>query len=135
MALIRNQSAVFSALVILTLQSASALPVSADDVPRCFGQRATIVGTDGNDTLIGTDGPDVIVGLDGIDFISPGPGNDRVCLGPNPTLTPAGESGFEAIFEGDASDSGNDLLSGGSGSDLQARATTACMAVLVVTPC
>src|SRR5258708_6073059 len=37
----------------------------AGPAPLCDGRRATIVGTDGNDTLVGTPGRDVIAALGG----------------------------------------------------------------------
>jgi Ca2+-binding RTX toxin-like protein len=46
----------------------------------CAGQRATIIGTTGDDTpLNGTSGDDVIVGLDGDDYIYGLGGNDIIC--------------------------------------------------------
>jgi len=65
-----------------------------EPVLRCNGQKATIVGTDGNDRLIGTPGRDVIVGGKGDDFIAGRGGNDLICGG-----------------------SGNDVLRGGRGRD------------------
>lgn len=47
----------------------------------CFGRRATIVGSQGNDRIIGTRGNDVIVGLGGRDLIFGGFGNDLICGG------------------------------------------------------
>lgn len=45
----------------------------------CFGHRATIVGTPGDDILVGTPDDDVIVGRDGDDLILAGDGTDLVC--------------------------------------------------------
>ena len=45
----------------------------------CAGQKATIVGTDGNDSLVGTEGPDVIAALSGDDQILGLGGGDVVC--------------------------------------------------------
>jgi hypothetical protein len=78
----------------------------------CFGVRATIVGTDGNNFLQGTPGNDVIAGLGGNDIINGRGGNDRLC----------GDAGRDVILGGDGNDSldggpGLDVLNGGSGSD------------------
>lgn len=69
----------------------------------CAGQRATIVGTPGDDVLIGTTGADVIAGLGGDDTILAGAGDDLVCGG-----------GGSDILSGGP---GNDRLGGGRGSD------------------
>jgi Ca2+-binding RTX toxin-like protein len=86
----------------------------------CFGQRATIVGTPGNDIypyegrdLQGTNGPDVIVGLGGIDLIGGEGGNDLICGG-------AGNDSDDYDFEGLAGlhgEEGDDRVSGGPGND------------------
>ncbi len=81
-------------------------------VPRCFGKRATIVGTNGADTLVGTDGDDVIVSLGGHDVIDAGKGNDLICSG----------NGNDAIDAGPGDDKvragkGKDKVRGGDGDD------------------
>ncbi len=58
--------------------------VGAGEAPLCFGEPATIVGTDSFDTLTGTPGPDVIHGKGGHDFIDGLGGNDRICGGQSP---------------------------------------------------
>lgn len=68
----------------------------------CFGKKATVLGTKGNDQLFGTSGPDVIVGLGGRDTIKGGRGNDLIC----------GKAGADRLFGGP----GNDRLDGGLGS-------------------
>jgi Ca2+-binding RTX toxin-like protein len=45
----------------------------ADAKPRCFGKKATVVGTNGNDRLKGSKGSDVIVARGGNDSVSTGP--------------------------------------------------------------
>ena len=70
---------------------------------RCLGEKATIVGTSGDDTLRGTDERDVILGLGGQDEIRSGGGDDIVCAGRANDFVAAG--------------GGNDSVSGGSGSD------------------
>jgi Ca2+-binding RTX toxin-like protein len=88
----------------------------------CFGRRATLLGTDGDDMLIGTDGDDVIVGLAGDDVLVGGKGNDRLCSGPgNDELRGAGgndrmigKAGDDLLLGGN----GRDRLVGGTGSDV-----------------
>ena len=70
----------------------------------CNGERATIVGTEGNDRLVGTVGRDVIVGLGGNDVIDGKAGNDVIC----------GGDGRDSLHGG----AGNDHLRGGTGRDL-----------------
>jgi hypothetical protein len=52
---------------------------------RCFGKRATIVGTNRDERrpveLKGTRGNDVIIGLGGIDYIDARGGDDLICAG------------------------------------------------------
>ncbi len=83
-----------------------------DEVFRCAGRDATMVGTVGNDVLVGTPGPDVIVadkgndmvrGLGGDDIICTGNGDDRVVAGPGKDLLKGGK--------------GDDRLNGGPGRD------------------
>jgi hypothetical protein len=80
--------------------------------PTCFGEPATLVGTDGDDELKGTDGADVIVGRDGNDDILGRGGIDRVCAGPNTVILTQG--GDDALRGG----SGRVRNVGGNGSDL-----------------
>ncbi|MGE5282785.1 MAG: calcium-binding protein [Chloroflexota bacterium] len=72
-----------------------------DEVPRCHGKRATIVGTEGDDVIHGTPGRDVIWGGGGDDEIFGGLGNDVLCGGPGADLIHGGR--------------GNDLADGGPG--------------------
>ena len=93
-----------------------ALPASAA-VPRCFGQRATIVGTAGDDRLRGTPGRDVIVGRGGGDLIRGRGGNDLLCGGGGSDLVFGGD-GRDRLHGGGAPDglqpgAGNDLIVGG----------------------
>jgi len=48
---------------------------------RCFGRRATIVGTRAREVLKGTPGPDVIAALAGDDTVRSGAGRDLICGG------------------------------------------------------
>jgi myo-inositol-hexaphosphate 3-phosphohydrolase len=79
----------------------------------CFGETATIVGTEGNDIIIGTEGKDVIVGLGGVDDIKGRGGDDVICGGDGDDII-HGETGDDKI-NGDA---GNDMLNGGEGNDI-----------------
>jgi hypothetical protein len=84
--------------------------------PKCFGRRAEIVGTRGDDILEGTPGRDVIVGLGGDDTISGGGGKDMIC----------GGRGRDELRGGRGSDrldggAGHDMCAGGPGHDHTAR--------------
>jgi Ca2+-binding RTX toxin-like protein len=87
-----------STIVVLAPVAAVEQPVAA---PTCFGKRATIVGTSGNDRLVGTDGPDVIVGRGGDDVIKGRGGDDLIC----------GNYGADRLSGGP----GKDSLNGGKG--------------------
>ena len=98
---------------------------------RCFGQPATIVGTNGADDIKGTSGPDVIVlrsGDDtvvargGADLVCGGDGDDFIDLGAGPDRADGGRGG-DGIFGGPGADlllgrAGVDGLAGGSGADV-----------------
>ena len=78
--------------------------------PQCLAERATIVGTPGNDTLTGTAAGDVIHGVAGNDTIDGGAGNDTIC----------GGDGDDTLLGNEESDGlvgglGNDRLDGGPG--------------------
>ncbi|HEX2196629.1 MAG TPA: hypothetical protein VHJ76_06860, partial [Actinomycetota bacterium] len=73
----------------------------------CFGERATIVGTNKRDKLNGTGGRDVIAALGGNDVVHAGEGDDLICLGPNP----------DELSEAGFGDRGDDRVSGGPGSE------------------
>jgi Ca2+-binding RTX toxin-like protein len=77
--------------------------MSAAAPPRCRGQKATKVGTAGDDHISGTEGRDVIVGLGGHDLIESSGGSDIVC----------GGAGDDELYGG----TGNDVLVGGAGDD------------------
>lgn len=105
----------------------------------CFGQDATITGTDGDDELTGTEADDVIVGAGGDDIISGGGGNDLICGGegedeilggigadqldggPDDDVI-SGEEDDDTVIGGDGNDTlfgadGNDDVDGGAGQD------------------
>ncbi len=90
------------ALTVLATVTVLATPAAAAR-PTCRGQKATIVGTPGNDVIIGTSGPDVIVGLGGKDIIRGRGGNDIIC----------GNGGADRIY----GNGGDDIISGGGGND------------------
>jgi Ca2+-binding RTX toxin-like protein len=82
--------------------------------PRCFGQRATIVGSARGDVIRGTRGADVIVALGGADVIDGRGGDDRICGGRGNDRIAAGSGSFDVLF----GQAGNDELLGGSGLDI-----------------
>lgn len=117
--------------VLAAVLSSPSLAVQVGATPSCFGEPATIVGSDGPDTIHGTPGPDVIYsgggddkifglggddlicGGDGADTIYGGHGNDRI----------AGGAGDDHLYGGDGNDTlnggvGNDSLVGGDGTDV-----------------
>jgi Ca2+-binding RTX toxin-like protein len=87
--------------------------------PMCHGERATIVGTDGDDTIVGTDKSDVIWAGPGNDVIYGGLGNDIICGGAGDDLIHGGrgndwllgEAGTDRLF----GDLGDDHVGGGAG--------------------
>ncbi len=114
-----------SSLVVvatLALLVAPATPVSAQTpTPTCAGQRATIVGTEGDDVLRGTANADVIVGLGGNDTIFGAKGNDIICANAGDDYIQGGP-GRDLIIGGYGNDriignAGNDDLRGGRGDD------------------
>jgi Ca2+-binding RTX toxin-like protein len=80
--------------------------------PKCFGKKATIVGTNKADVLKGTGKADVIVALGGNDKVKALGGNDRICGGSGNDKLYAGP-GFDLIW----GDVGNDQLFSQGGSD------------------
>ncbi len=88
-------------------------PTPGNNNPFCNGQRATIVGTSGNDQLRGTAGADVIVGLGGNDTINGLAGDDVICGGPgDDTIT--GDGGKDRLY----GEGGKDFMLGGLGPDV-----------------
>jgi Ca2+-binding RTX toxin-like protein len=102
----------FAAALILALALAQPVQGPGASGPKCFGKRATIVGTAGANTLNGTGGRDVIMGLGAADKINARGGNDLVC----------GGKGGDKLRGGDDDDDlhgqkGNDDLFGDEGFD------------------
>jgi RTX calcium-binding nonapeptide repeat (4 copies) len=103
---------VVAAFVLVAGVWSSSPAGGSTSAPTCFGQRATIVGTHGNDTLVGTSHRDVIVGLGGDDHIDGRGGADLLCGGPGADRI-RGDSGDDQIRGG----KGDDVLQGGPGND------------------
>ena len=113
--LLRRCSIVFAAVLVMALMSA--VPAGAA-VPRCEGEKATIVGTSGNDRLEGTEQRDVIIGRGGDDEIFGRGGGDLVCGGAGMD-TLKGGGGDDTLLGGGLMDflygrAGDDVLDGGS---------------------
>jgi Ca2+-binding RTX toxin-like protein len=113
-----------AAIALLACATAAAFAVVAsgaetDAAPMCHGKRATIVGTDGNDTIVGTEKADVIWAGPGNDTIYGGLGNDTICGGAGDDLIHGGrgndwilgEAGTDRLF----GDLGDDHVGGGAG--------------------
>jgi len=91
--------------VVLATCAALTLPqVASAAVPKCFGKKATIVGTNKADVLKGTPKADVIVALGGNDTVRGLGGRDFIC----------GGGGNDKLYGG----GGSDLLYGDKGNDL-----------------
>lgn len=106
-------------LVVGLLTAAPAAPVHAShdgQARRCFGAKASIVGTAGSDVVIGSPGRDVIVGLGGDDEIFGRGGDDAICAGAGDDVADGG-SGSDVVAGG----GGADESSGGGGSDFVAE--------------
>jgi Ca2+-binding RTX toxin-like protein len=116
-----------SFLMVSVVLAATLVPsISKAQVPTCFGQPATIVGTERVDILNGTEGADVIVGLGEADTIKGFGGDDLICgnagdewlVGGEGNDQVKGEEGDDSFPEyEEPSDDGNDRLWGGPGGD------------------
>jgi Ca2+-binding RTX toxin-like protein len=110
----RLQSIVaFTAVLVLT----GLTPVPKAEAPKCFGEPATIVGTEGSDELKGTADADVIVGRGGVDTIDGQAGDDLICAGPSH------RSEEDSVYAGEGDDKidgqgHGDFIDGGPGADL-----------------
>jgi Ca2+-binding RTX toxin-like protein len=115
------------AIALLLLASAAFAAIAGaadnegDDVPRCHGREAEIVGTDGNDDLRGTPERDVIWAGKGDDVVFGSLGNDLICGGPG-TDEMHGGRGNDEVFGGGGDEDqvngnlGDDKILGGPGS-------------------
>ena len=101
----RSRGVIFITLVCafaaFAVSAVAATRAQEEDLPRCHGREADIVGTDGDDILQGTPERDVIWGGNGDDLIYGSLGNDLICGGP----------GADQIHGG----RGNDEVDGGPG--------------------
>ena len=106
----------FAVAVALTVGSVVAPAYPAAAAPTCFGKRATIVGTNRDESrpveLKGTPGNDVIVGLRGYDYIDARGGVDLICAGEGDDEIYAGPGNDKIRGEGDI-----DFVLGGGGHD------------------
>lgn len=105
-------------LRVLLVLALAGVVVVAPSLPaeagvRCFGRRATIVGTRRADVLRGTPRRDVIVGRAGNDVLIGRGGNDIICGGGGNDEI-AGGTGDDPFLSGDG---GNDTINGGAGDD------------------
>jgi Ca2+-binding RTX toxin-like protein len=111
-----------AAFALLAAQAIAALGASPgeEEVHRCHGRQATIVGTAGDDVLQGTPDRDVIWGGPGDDTIYAKLGNDLVCGGGGDDVVHGGR-GNDEVFGGQGADRvfgdlGDDKAVGGPGS-------------------
>jgi Ca2+-binding RTX toxin-like protein len=100
-------------LLALAAFAVSAVAATDEDVSRCHGRIAEIVGTDENDVIRGTPERDVIWGGEGDDVIFSSLGNDLICGGPG-TDEMHGGRGNDEVY-GDAGD--EDQVNGNLGDD------------------
>jgi Ca2+-binding RTX toxin-like protein len=117
----KTRAALLSSVVALGLLAAHAAAAGSgkQEVHRCHGRQATIVGTSGADVLRGTPGRDVIWGGPGDDTIFASLGNDLVCGGAGDDVIHGGR-GNDEIYGGRGADRvfgdlGDDKVSGGAG--------------------
>ena len=111
-------------IVLLATILAVALPAMA--AARCFGRRATIVGTGEVDKINGTAAADVIVTGDGGDRVNGRGGSDLICTGSGRDRV-RGQGGNDRVNGGTSADvllggNGSDLLIGGQGAEFIAGA-------------
>ena len=92
-------------LLVGNALSAAAATSEEEEVPRCQGRKAEIVGTDADDVIRGTPERDVIWGDKGDDVIFSSLGNDLICGGPGTDQMHGGR--------------GNDEVDGGAGDEDQ----------------
>lgn len=114
-------SGISTAVVGALLAASLISPPGAAAVPRCFGKKATIVGTNKRDRIKGTPRADVIVGLGSNDIINGKAGDDLICAGGGNDVI-RGKKGDDRINGGPGGDAmfglaGDDDLIGKGGSD------------------
>jgi Ca2+-binding RTX toxin-like protein len=127
---------VISTAAVAALALGGLAAVQARGVPKCFGRRATLVGSGKSETLRGTRGPDVIVAKGGNDDIRGLGGDDRLCGGRGADFLiggggddrmSAGAGSTEALWGGP----GNDVMDGGAGDSEDVRYVSASGPVTV----
>jgi len=107
------------ACAVAALLAVAASGAESGAAPMCRGERATIVGTNGDDVIQGTEKADVIWAGPGDDTVYGGLGNDLVCGGAGEDLIHGGRG--NDWLDGDAGtdrvygDLGDDHVGGGSG--------------------
>ena len=96
-------------------QDPSACPPgsTASAAVTCKGQRATIIGTPGNDVRSGTPGRDVMVGQGGNDNLAGLAGPDLICGGPGKDKLKGGAGKDKLLGQ-----AGKDTLKGGGAKDV-----------------
>ena len=104
---------IFSVVLGFIIGTGMLINESVAQVPQCFGEDATIVGTEKRDKIVGTNGPDVIVTLGGNDRINSGNGDDKICSGDGNDQINSG-NGDDMIDPGD----NNDIVNAGKGDDM-----------------
>ncbi len=111
--------ALAAAALVAAVVFIAAAPAEEEDVPRCHGRRAKIVGTPGDDVIHGTPGRDVIWAGPGDDEIFGSLGNDLICGGGGDDLIHGGRGNDELYGEAGSDriygDLGDDKASGGAG--------------------
>ncbi len=117
----KTRAAFLSSLVVLGLLAAHAVAAGGgeEEVHRCHGRQADIVGTSGDDVIYGTSGRDVIWAGPGDDKVFGELGNDLICGGAGDDILHGGR-GNDEIYGGRGADRvygdlGDDKVTGGAG--------------------
>lgn len=100
-------------ILVGAMTLAASMPAALAATPKCFGETATLVGSNKSETLRGTAGPDVIVGQGGSDTILGRGGNDMICAGGGGDVVKGGGGDDYVLGQG-----GNDTIRLGAGADL-----------------
>jgi Ca2+-binding RTX toxin-like protein len=98
--------------VLATVAAVTLPQIASAAAPKCFGKKATIVGTAKADQIKGTAKADVIVGGGGGDVVKGLGGGDWICGGNGSDTLIGGDKGDALLGE-----AGNDALNGGGGND------------------
>ena len=108
------------AFAAFAVSAVAATRAQEEELPRCHGREAEIVGTDGDDELVGTPERDVIWGGLGDDVVYSSLGNDLICGGPGTDRMQGGRGNDEVDGGGGDEDQvngnlGDDKILGGAG--------------------